>query len=432
MKLVYILISLLSLVASVLAEINAVVKCPQECSQMKICFDTANAKFRSLAKSKNVKFSISVYPPENDLFGICNCQDRNAYLNCINCYFPKVNKNAVNLNQLNEHCNNPQPPKKPNQTIVESELLENDTTKPIDNTDTSQIEKDNENNDKDNDQKKDNNNVNNKYNNSNSNDGDSGGNGTVIGLAVIGAVVAVGVVGFFVYSRKKKERPETMPFFGNSATSINSQNQYSSNSLPREVNEVGSTNNLTTNYDNQFYGNTDTSQYNNNFDQSPQNYNEQYDPNYQYGEESYKVVDNNANGFATNGYGTIGYDSNVTASEINNISAPTNYDTTGVSSNLGVPNTLGVATNIVDTSQDNANYESRRESMLPGIKPTAVNVAGSFVVTYKYDPQLDDELALHVGDQIQIIEEYEDGWMKAFNVSTGQEGMAPRVCIKEA
>ncbi len=81
--------------------------------------------------------------------------------------------------------------------------------------------------------------------------------------------------------------------------------------------------------------------------------------------------------------------------------------------------------------QENANYESRRESILPGIQPTAVNVVGNFVVAYKYDPQLDDELALHIDDQIQIIEEYEDGWMKAYNITTGQEGMAPRVCIKE-
>jgi len=79
-----------------------------------------------------------------------------------------------------------------------------------------------------------------------------------------------------------------------------------------------------------------------------------------------------------------------------------------------------------------ANYESRRESMMPDSHPTNTNVAGAYVCAYKYDPQLEDELELQVNDQVQIIEEYEDGWMKAVNLTTGKEGMAPRVCIKEA
>jgi len=374
---------------------------------------------------------------KNDEFGHCNCQDLEAYFNCLLCYFTKFKDTVANRNIFNNHCDNPAEPEKPEETLTFSEFTGFSASTNNNNgktETTTQNVNDNNNNDKNNDNKKENKNDNkdnNDNNDNNANNNKNGGSGSTVGIAVVGAVIAVGVVGFFVYSRKKKQRPETLIFYGNSATSINSQNQYSSGSLPREVNEVTSTNNLTSNYDNQFYGNTDTKQYN---DQTQQNFDY---PNYQYGgnqyaDESYKIVDNNTNGFATNGFGTIGYDSNVTASELNNISTPINYDTTGVSTNLGVPNTLGVATNIVDTSQDNANYESRRESMLPGIKPTAVNVAGSFVVAYKYDPQLDDELALNVGDQIQIIEEYEDGWMKAFNMSTNQEGMAPRVCIKEA
>jgi hypothetical protein len=213
-----------------------------------------------------------------------------------------------------------------------------------------------------------------------------------IGIIVIAVVAAVAVGGFFVYTRKQKERPESMPFFGNSATS---PNQYATLSTPKEMTDI-STSNLTTDYNTQFYPNVDNnnqygSGYNNNqygsgYNQQ-QDYNNQYDANY------------------SNQYGN--YESEIA----------------GVSTAAPVP--------AVVSSTDPAHYESRRESMMPGSQPTVTNFNGAYVCAYKYDPQLDDELQLQVNDEVQIIEEYEDGWMKAINLTTGKEGMAPRVCIRE-
>ncbi|OUM57608.1 hypothetical protein PIROE2DRAFT_64902, partial [Piromyces sp. E2] len=231
------------------------------------------------------------------------------------------------------------------------------------------------------------------------------GGGSKIGIIVIAVVAAVAVGGFFVYTRKQKQRPESMPFFGNSAAS---PNQFATLSTPKEINDI-STSNLTTDYNTQFYPNVDNSNqyggynqnstggfnqgstYNNPYEPPQQDYNNQYDPNYQNYSNQYPVGN---------------YENEVAAAS-------------------AIPS----AATIVDSS---AHYESRRESMMPGSQPTMTNFNGAYVCAYKYDPQLDDELQLQVNDQVQIIEEYEDGWMKAINLTTGKEGMAPRVCIREA
>jgi SH3 domain. len=79
-------------------------------------------------------------------------------------------------------------------------------------------------------------------------------------------------------------------------------------------------------------------------------------------------------------------------------------------------------------------YDVRRESKNQFVNPIPSDNynpnASIFNCTYPYDPKLDDELELKINDQIQIIEEYEDGWMKAINLTTKKEGMAPIVCVK--
>jgi len=369
------IIFIFSVIQVFITVVNAVTSsygkiCPEECATViDICLD-----------ENKVKGTFTPYPPEGNL-GKCFCKDPNAYLTCLNCFNTKNNKNAVVAAQLNIYCN------KLNGVTATTAAGATATTAGTANT------------------------ANQKNSASSSNNSGTGttllttgtsddktstdtkkSGGGSMGFIIVGAVAAVGVVGYVFYSRKQKERPESMPFFGNSAAS---PNQYATLNTPKDMPMSESTNNMTSDYNPQFFSdatNVDNSnQYYNqssnaySYDQSQNQYGNQYDSSYQ----SYN-----------NQYPSTTYENEIAGTAV--------------------------------ATTASANYESRRESMMPNSQPTSTNVNGIYIVAYKYDPQLDDELELQVNDQVQIIEEYEDGWMKATNLTTGKEGMAPRVCIKEA
>jgi len=369
--------------ASVTSELGK--QCPLECTEViDLCLElnNSNGKFQS-------------YPPKDEL-GKCFCKDVTKYLNCLNCYYSKSNKSLLTQEHVQTRCNLAlglpadtnlagaagtaagantgaagtagaaagTAGKAANGSVANNSKTKTTGTEKSATQTADGADKTNEN----------------EKPKSNS-----------LGIIIIGAVAAIGVVGYVFYSRKQKERPESMPFFGNSAAS---PNQYATLNTPKEMTE--SQNNLTADYNNQYYSDVppvDQNQYysqpNNNYgyDQN-QGYGNQYDQSYGY----------------NNQYPSTTYENEIVGAG---------------AMGTGVAPTPG-------------NYESRRESMMPNSQPTTTNVTGMYVVAYKYDPQLDDELELQVNDQVQIIEEYEDGWMKATNLTTGKEGMAPRVCIKEA
>jgi len=376
MKLLFVLISILSFTVSVLADLEILELCSSECKVFQKCVLSVYAG--------QSKYKVNLYPPKDE-FGLCNCQDEDQYFNCLKCYNTKKNKKQYVEGVLKNHCE-----------ILKEEMGDSNVN----------INPDNKENPDNGDSNATNKTIIDEDNNKGNNN--KGGSGTKIGLIILGVVSVAGVAGYVIYSRKQKERPESMPFFGNgSATSppaystLGSSNPPPSYSITKK-DIMSDTNNLTSDYNTQFYSNVDTNQYTYKYEPSNEEYNDQYDVNYQYGNQ---YTDNN-------------YDNNVvgtTAADTNNVAAAAETNIT-----------------IDETAQDTANYETRRESMIPGSRPTSTNIPGHYVCSYKYDPQLDDELALHVDDKVQIIEEYEDGWMKAINLTTGQEGMAPRVCIKEA
>jgi len=374
MKLLIVLLSILSFTVSVLAELEILELCASECKVFQKCVLSVYAD--------QSKYTVNLYPPKDE-FGLCNCQDEDQYFNCLKCYNTKKNKKQYVEGVLKNHC----------EILKEKMGDTSSNTNPEneENPDNGSNNTDNKNDVADN-------------NKDNTKKGGNG-NGTKIGLIILGVVAVAGVAGYVFYSRKQKERPESMPFFGNgTATSPPAYSTLSSSKQPPSYSitakDMNDTNNLTSDYNTQFYSNVDSNQYTYKYEPSNEEYNDQYDVNYQYG----------------NQYSENNYDNNVvgtTAADTNNVAAETSIT-------------------INNQTQDVANYESRRESMIPGNRPTSTNIPGHYVCSYKYDPQLDDELALHVDDKVQIIEEYEDGWMKAINLTTGQEGMAPRVCIKEA
>lgn len=51
------------------------------------------------------------------------------------------------------------------------------------------------------------------------------------------------------------------------------------------------------------------------------------------------------------------------------------------------------------------------------------------IVKYAYPPQMDDELALSVGDIIMLALPFDDGWALGYNRTTGLKGAFPMVCV---
>jgi len=334
--------------------------CPEECRySLNLCVVETNRLKRFTA-----------YPPQNDDLGKCYCRLMDKYFACLSCYASKTPGEKYIKEDIEMNCKlfnfpmNTDTQTDPNATGTTNAQQTQGASVENKNSTITKIKPDKIEQDK----KK------------------SSGGSSHIGLIIIGVVAAAGVIGFIVYTRKQKQRPESMPFFGNTATS---PNQYATLNTPKEMSMSESTNNLTTDYNNQYYNDNGYNDTNNQY-YGQNNYNQQ------------NQYDNNYSGY-NNQYPSNSYENDV------------------VSGNYPPP-----------PAPATGNYESRRESMMPNSQPTGTSFTGVYVVAYKYDPQLDDELELQVNDQVQIIEEYEDGWMKAVNLTTGKEGMAPRVCIKEA
>ncbi|ORX51719.1 hypothetical protein DM01DRAFT_255755 [Hesseltinella vesiculosa] len=55
---------------------------------------------------------------------------------------------------------------------------------------------------------------------------------------------------------------------------------------------------------------------------------------------------------------------------------------------------------------------------------------GTYIVTATYTPTLSDEIDIQAGDQVQVFEEYDDGWCLGLNLTRGQtRGVFPKHCV---
>jgi len=82
-----------------------------------------------------------------------------------------------------------------------------------------------------------------------------------------------------------------------------------------------------------------------------------------------------------------------------------------------------VATSSVAWEQQNNAYEKMEDEDEP-------QSLGSYTVTTPYMPSLSDELDIHVGDKITILQEFDDGWVQGVNESRGgAKGVFPRHCV---
>jgi len=242
----------------------------------------------------------------------------------------------------------------------------------------------------------------------------------IVKYSIIGCIIAAGVIGFLVFRSKKKSRPESMPFYGNN---VSSPSQYATLEVPKNHTMSYSTNSYNTLQNTNSYNTLPSSnpdpyysQQNNNYAQSNYNYSQ---PPSEYQYSQYQSTDfqyqQPAQDMAVSAIGTT----------VASVAAAT---------------AVGTVTN-TNMNENSVSYDTRRESMNQSMSQNMsqsqipVNNAGTdnakiYTCNYPYDPKLDDELELQLNDQVQILEEFEDGWMKALNLTTGKEGMAPMVCVK--
>jgi len=97
MKCLFELLGIFSFITSVLGiETRILNVCPNECSSLKTCID---AEYTNQTE-------FILYPPYNDEFGKCNCQDEVEYLKCINCYHSNIYRTIIQDTKLKERCAN--------------------------------------------------------------------------------------------------------------------------------------------------------------------------------------------------------------------------------------------------------------------------------------------------------------------------------------
>lgn len=65
--------------------------------------------------------------------------------------------------------------------------------------------------------------------------------------------------------------------------------------------------------------------------------------------------------------------------------------------------------------------------------PPQQHVIGTYQIAAGYTPTLADEIEVRIGDHVQVLAEYDDGWCMGTNLTTGQQnGMFPMQCLGPA
>ncbi|KAI7884209.1 hypothetical protein K492DRAFT_204890 [Lichtheimia hyalospora FSU 10163] len=70
---------------------------------------------------------------------------------------------------------------------------------------------------------------------------------------------------------------------------------------------------------------------------------------------------------------------------------------------------------------------------MPSPQQQHQQVIGTYQVAAGYTPTLADEIEVRIGDHVQVLAEYDDGWCMGTNLTTGQQnGMFPMQCLGAA
>ncbi|KAJ3340706.1 C-Jun-amino-terminal kinase-interacting protein 2 [Entophlyctis luteolus] len=63
------------------------------------------------------------------------------------------------------------------------------------------------------------------------------------------------------------------------------------------------------------------------------------------------------------------------------------------------------------------------------VPPVSNKVPKLRLVTHEFTPEMTDEVQLNVGDQVQLFQEFDDGWASGRNMNSGREGILPLDCL---
>jgi len=76
--------------------------------------------------------------------------------------------------------------------------------------------------------------------------------------------------------------------------------------------------------------------------------------------------------------------------------------------------------------KDNEKIENEnQEFIINKLNNTPIKADTIHIIQYSYEPRLDDEIQLNVGDSVKIIKVYDDGWCYGKNLNSGEVGHFP-------
>jgi len=175
-----------------------------------------------------------------------------------------------------------------------------------------------------------------------------------------------------------------------------------------------------------------------NYNQPQQNYGNGYD---QYGQPI--IQQNYSNGYNQYGqplpqqsYDNMGMNNTYNVGSNNNnpygLQYGNNYDPNmpQISSPLALPVTSGSGV-VVSATYSSSQTTSVKQpdgtvtETLDYATNSSYEVDRDYIAIYNYEPNMADELAIHVNDRIHLLEMYTDGWGYGKNVTTGQIGILP-------
>ncbi|KAG1470189.1 hypothetical protein G6F56_002824 [Rhizopus delemar] len=77
-------------------------------------------------------------------------------------------------------------------------------------------------------------------------------------------------------------------------------------------------------------------------------------------------------------------------------------------------------------SQTHIPVSQYQPQLQPQLLPEGLGV---FSVAATYTPTLSDEIDIQVGDQVQLLAEYDDGWCQGMNLTQNSKGVFPKHCL---
>lgn len=130
-----------------------------------------------------------------------------------------------------------------------------------------------------------------------------------------------------------------------------------------------------------------------------------------------------------------GYNNQAVYTDHNNAAGynPDYTNTAAVAAVAATAATVGAGAGMI-AANNNAPLQDQTQQQQPQQQQATEHTPsiGKYTVVATFVPTLSDELDIEVGDQVELIVEYDDGWCQGINASKGgNKGVFPRHCIDQ-